>query len=182
MSKVYPTITAFVPPGIAPRSLASSEDGWELLSKCDRLLRECDSDLHPIGSQSWGGWTAMVMRNISAALGLRALQFLSYEPWKDPNGFCAFLIQGNDLPEIVREIDLVFKHAELRPGDFAPWMFDWDGDSITASIAASVVSVSPVVDDGTNPQSLFSYLKTLAHYCTVASERGGAILYLQWDS
>lgn len=175
MSSLHPSLTAYVPPELVPPSLASSEAAWELWC-------QCKTGLEPIAAHSEGGWVGITMKNVIHALHVEALGFLCCEPWTDPIGCSAFLFRGAELVQVVEQAERVIAEATARPADFEEWLMDWSRGDIEAAVADAAITATPTIDIGNDPRSLFSYLKTLAHYGHHASAQGGALLYMHWNS
>jgi hypothetical protein len=174
MASTYPAVTAYLPPSLTPAVLNDDE--------AENLLSDSQGadELPPIFACSRHGYIGGAVRNFSQALGLQHLAFLYGEPWNDPKGRSAYLLQGDELARIGQEISIFFSRAADSPDECSDWI-DWDAESIVTVLESAKPSPAPTVDDGYNPDTLFAYLKALAQYCEFAMEHSGSLLHIQWD-
>jgi hypothetical protein len=174
MASYYPAVTAYLSPTRTPIVL-NDDEVESLLSETvetGELPLVCVSSRH--------GYIAGAARNFARALELQHLAFLYGEPWNAPKGRSVYLLRGEELAHVVREISTFCSRTAASPNECSVWI-DWEPESIVTDLESAEPSPNPKVDDGNNAYTLFAYLKTLAQYCEYAQEHGGALLHVQWD-
>jgi len=163
MASTYPALAVLLPADQVPPALASIDQAYELLD---------------VGSKSGPGITTHsrhgefggFMRELCEGMGLRGLEFLYCKPWETPEGCCAFLFRGDDLPRLEEALDLALDWARTHPAEFG------GQDAVRRALAAAP-SFHPSLDDG----QFIDYLLSLRAFARRAHAEGLGLLYAQWD-
>jgi hypothetical protein len=174
MANIYPAFTAYLSPSLTPATF--NDDVAEELLSASTMAGE----LPIICTSSRNGAINADVRRMASALGLGNLSFLYGEPWNAPTRRCAWLLRTEDLQKVERDIATFFGEAATSPDVFARWL-----GSRTNAIEEALERAKPAVppefhDIELGAIQLFSYLKTLAHYCEYALARRGALVHVQW--
>lgn len=174
MSNIYPAFTAYLSPSLTPDTF-SNDVAEELLS-----ASTVAGELPIICASSRNGAIGADVRHMATALGLGNLSFLYGEPWNAPARRCAWLLRTDDLQKVERDISTLFDEAARSPDVCAGWL-----GSRTSEIEEALELAKPAIppefhDVALSAVQLFSYLKTLAHYCEYALAHRGALVHVQW--
>jgi hypothetical protein len=163
MTSTYPAITVLLPAGAAPPRLESVDQAHELLDVGHAF------GPHIVTGSRHGGFGGFI-RERCEEMGLRGLEFLYCRPWEAPEGCCAFLFQGDDLPALNEALDLVLDWFRANPADFG-------GAQEVLHALASAPSFEPSLDD----EQYIDYLLCLRAFVRRARDEGLAMLYVQWN-
>ena len=163
MASTYPAITVLLPAGAAPARLESIDQAHELL--------DVGHGLRPgiVTSSRHGAFGAFVQQRCEE-MGLRGLEFLYGRPWEAPEGCCAFLFQGDDLPALQDALELMLDWFRVNPAEFG-------GPQEVLRALASAPSFEPSLEDG----HYIDFLLCLRAFVRRARDEGLAMLHVQWD-
>jgi hypothetical protein len=175
MSDTYPSVAAHVPPEAIPKRPLTAAQALELLVAIGKNGKQ-------LAGASRHGWLAWAVEQIADRYEAGSLGFLYCKPGESPEGYCAFLLRQEDIDRVIEELSLILDRANTEPEMFAEVLDGGcDGKAILGYLHSATVSLQPKKDDGSAPNYLFAYLKSLKWFCESAREAGCAILYMQWD-
>jgi hypothetical protein len=130
---------------------------------------------------SRNGYVAFVIERIVAAYGLAALGCFNSKPWEAPGNVVATLFAQEHIATVVAAIDDLFDRIKADPNRFLELdsSISCCAKHLLESAEQAEISLTPMIDDGDQIQSIFNLLRSFQDLCTRSDEQGRSVVFAQ---